>query len=60
MQSRSPYPELIVAAASAAWGLFWIPLRAFALDAFPVTPGANATKVQKGKLRELAESLLRA
>ena len=30
MQSRSLYPELIVAAASAAWGLFWIPLRAFA------------------------------
>jgi len=23
------YPELIVAIASAAWGLFWIPLRAF-------------------------------
>jgi drug/metabolite transporter (DMT)-like permease len=29
MQSRSPYPELVVAIASAAWGLFWIPLRAF-------------------------------
>jgi drug/metabolite transporter (DMT)-like permease len=29
MQSRSPYPELVVAVASAAWGLFWIPLRAF-------------------------------
>jgi fatty-acyl-CoA synthase len=36
-----------------------VPLRAFALDRFPVTPGANATKIQKGKLRELAESLLR-
>ena len=24
-----PYPELAVALASAAWGLFWIPLRAF-------------------------------
>jgi drug/metabolite transporter (DMT)-like permease len=29
MPSRSPYPELVTAAASAAWGLFWIPLRAF-------------------------------
>jgi len=29
MQARSPYPELVVAVASAAWGLFWIPLRAF-------------------------------
>jgi drug/metabolite transporter (DMT)-like permease len=26
---RRLYPELAVAAASAAWGLFWIPLRAF-------------------------------
>jgi drug/metabolite transporter (DMT)-like permease len=29
LRSRSPYPELVVAIASAAWGLFWIPLRAF-------------------------------
>ena len=29
MGQRRPYPELIVAIASAAWGLFWIPLRAF-------------------------------
>ena len=30
----------------------------FPIDAFPVTPGANATKIQKGKLREMAEALL--
>ena len=24
----------------------------------PVTPGANATKIQKGRLRELAQALL--
>jgi fatty-acyl-CoA synthase len=35
-----------------------VPLRVFPVDAFPVTPGANATKIQKGKLRELAISLL--
>lgn len=29
MERRRPYPELVVAIASAAWGLFWIPLRAF-------------------------------
>ena len=29
MKHRRPYPELAVAAASAAWGLFWIPLREF-------------------------------
>ena len=28
MEQRRPYPEIIVAIASAAWGLFWIPLRA--------------------------------
>lgn len=26
---RRPYPEIIVMVASASWGLFWIPLRAF-------------------------------
>jgi fatty-acyl-CoA synthase len=35
-----------------------VPQRVFAVDAFPVTPGANATKIQKGKLREMAEALL--
>ena len=34
------------------------PVRVIAIDAFPVTPGANATKIQKGKLREMAEALL--
>jgi fatty-acyl-CoA synthase len=38
---------------------FKVPLRVVALDAFPATPGANATKIQKGKLREMAQSLLR-
>lgn len=28
MKQRRPYPELVVIIASAAWGLFWIPLRA--------------------------------
>ena len=35
-----------------------VPRHVFAVDAFPVTPGANATKIQKGKLREMAEALL--
>jgi len=28
LKRRRPYPELVVVLASAAWGLFWIPLRA--------------------------------
>ena len=35
-----------------------VPIRVFPVEAFPVTPGANATKIQKGKLREMAEALL--
>jgi len=35
-----------------------VPQRVFGIDAFPVTPGANATKIQKGKLRERALGLL--
>jgi fatty-acyl-CoA synthase len=35
-----------------------LPRRVIPLEAFPVTPGANATKIQKGKLREMAEALL--
>jgi fatty-acyl-CoA synthase len=35
-----------------------VPMRVFPIEAFPVTPGANATKIQKGKLREMAEALL--
>jgi len=34
-----------------------LPMRVHALPAFPVTPGANATKIQRGKLRELAREL---
>jgi len=49
----------LLAYVAARLAAYKVPLRAFALDSFPVTPGANATKIQKGKLRELAESLLR-
>jgi len=38
---------------------FKVPLRIWHLDAFPVTPGPNGTKVQKARLREMAEVLLR-
>jgi fatty-acyl-CoA synthase len=37
---------------------FKVPVRVFPVEDFPVTPGANATKIQKGRLRELAEALL--
>lgn len=37
---------------------FKVPVRVQPIDAFPVTPSANATKIQKAKLRELARAAL--
>jgi len=51
--------QALIAHCAASIAKFKVPLRVIALDAFPVTPGANATKIQKAKLRELARELLR-
>ncbi|MBI1943833.1 MAG: AMP-binding protein [Betaproteobacteria bacterium] len=48
----------VLAHVSGRLARYKLPVRVFALDRFPATPGANATKIQKGKLRELAEALL--
>ncbi|MFY9316987.1 MAG: AMP-binding protein [Burkholderiales bacterium] len=48
----------VVAHVAARLARYKVPQRVFPVDAFPVTPGANATKIQKGKLREMAEALL--
>jgi fatty-acyl-CoA synthase len=37
---------------------FKVPVRIFALDAFPTTASANGTKVQRAKLREMARARL--
>lgn len=37
---------------------FKVPARVQPIDAFPATPGANATKIQKSKLRERAQTFL--
>ncbi|MCL4800510.1 MAG: AMP-binding protein [Burkholderiales bacterium] len=49
----------LVAHCAARIARFKVPARVLAIDAFPVTPGANATKIQKHRLRELAEAALR-
>jgi fatty-acyl-CoA synthase len=38
---------------------FKVPVRILALDAFPTTPSANGVKIQRVKLREMAEAMLR-
>ena len=37
---------------------FKVPIRVVGVDSFPSTPSANGTKIQRGRLRELAASLL--
>ena len=48
----------LIAHCAARIAKFKVPLRIAAVESFPVTPGANATKIQKAKLRELAQALL--
>jgi fatty-acyl-CoA synthase len=48
----------VVAHVAARLARYKVPRRVFPVEAFPVTPGANATKIQKGRLREMAEALL--
>ena len=48
----------LVAHCAARVAKFKVPVRVRPIDAFPVTPGANATKIQKSKLRERAQAIL--
>ncbi|HTP60619.1 MAG TPA: AMP-binding protein [Burkholderiales bacterium] len=48
----------VIAHAGSKLARYKVPVRVLPIAAFPVTPGANATKIQKGKLREMAEALL--
>ena len=49
----------VIAHVSAQLAKYKVPVRVFAVEAFPVTEGTNATKIQKHRLRELAEARLR-
>jgi fatty-acyl-CoA synthase len=42
-----------------AMAKYKVPARIYALDAFPVTTGPNGVKIQRGKLREMAEARLK-
>jgi fatty-acyl-CoA synthase len=50
----------VIAHVAARLARYKVPLRVFPIDAFPVTEGTNATKVQKHRLRELAQRRLDA
>ena len=46
----------VIGHVSARLAKYKVPVRLFAIDAFPVTEGTNATKIQKHKLRDLAQA----
>jgi fatty-acyl-CoA synthase len=50
----------VIAHVGARLARFKVPVRVFPIDAFPVTEGTNATKIQKNRLRDLAQARLDA
>lgn len=52
-----PEPE-VIAHVAARLARYTVPVRVFTLEAFPTTPSANGSRVQKNRLRETAEALL--
>jgi fatty-acyl-CoA synthase len=47
----------LIAFARARMARYKVPIRIVRLDAFPTAQSANAVKVQKGRLREMAQAL---
>lgn len=48
----------VVTHVAARLARYKVPVRVFAIDAFPVTDGANGVKIQKNRLRDMAQSML--
>ena len=61
LRTGAPLDEpAVVRHTAARLAQYKVPQRVFPIDVFPVTPGANATKIQRHRLRELAEQLMRS
>ncbi|WP_431281454.1 AMP-binding protein [Humitalea sp. 24SJ18S-53] len=56
----APDPVVLAAACTEHLARFKQPSRIIPIDAFPVTDGPNGQKIQRGKLREMAEAALAA
>ncbi|MBT6093782.1 MAG: AMP-binding protein [Rhodospirillaceae bacterium] len=50
--------QVVIAAVGETLPKFKTPVRVISVDAFPVTDGANGTKIQRTKLREMAQAAL--
>ncbi len=55
---RGIVEAVIVAAAKDMLASFKVPVKVFAIDAFPVTESANGLKIQRAKLRQIAQERL--
>jgi fatty-acyl-CoA synthase len=51
--------QAVIAHARAGLANYKAPARVFTIDAFPTTPSANGPKIQRNKLRQMAEERLR-
>jgi fatty-acyl-CoA synthase len=49
--------EEVVAHCAASLAKYKVPIRVVSVESFPTTPSANGDKVQRGRLRELADEL---
>ncbi|MBM3531199.1 MAG: hypothetical protein FJX62_24255 [Alphaproteobacteria bacterium] len=49
----------LIARCKASLAGFKVPARVFCLDAFPSTAGPNGTKVQRHRLRDMADEFMR-
>ena len=57
-QGAAPAEAAVVAAARAIMAGYKVPARVWFVDAFPVTQSANGTKIQRARLREMAQERL--
>lgn len=55
----TPHEAGVLAHVARQVAAFKVPARAWFVDAFPVTQSSNGTKIQRAKLREMADALLR-
>ncbi|PZW44942.1 fatty-acyl-CoA synthase [Humitalea rosea] len=58
VQGDAPDPEALRAACVASLARFKVPAAILALEAFPVTDSPNGVKIQRARLREMADAAL--
>jgi len=58
VQGEAPDPAALLAACNASLARFKVPAAILPLEAFPVTESPNGVKIQRARLREMAESAL--